>query len=744
METDTDQKQKRLQFYLSKNIAVVPVEKGKSCTVAGWQSITTENPPAMNGAANLAAVLGDNSAGVVALDCDWPEAAQLAKHLLPNTVRYGREAWPQDHLLYTCPGAVNQSWAIPAQFSLNNRRRAVLELLGTGKQCLLPGSTHDNGDKVVFDPQATLKTRTITGIEAAELVQWLPRIAAGAVLVYLWGDMEGSRHDLAMALAGACCHAGWTAEEMQRFFSALFDVVEDNESKDRLTAVNTTWQRFNAGDTVNGWPAAAEILGQDWGGLVKDWLGVGASRNGDSMLGLTSNGPPVIDENGWPELLPFSKGVDATGVAYPVHALGKLQPVVEAVAELQQVPHALAAQAVLTAHSSAAQGLYDVVDGTRKAPLSLFMLCIAEPGERKTSTTNITLESHKSWMAEHYINYQIDLDAWEASKRDGKKPACPTLFVTGGTTDGLLKSLSEEWPAVMYANADAAQWLYGYSMREGRSSETLSKFCGLWDGCSDSNVTVGRGVQLLFDRRVTLSLMIQPEYLPQITSREFVGQGFSSRLLVAMPQGMTGQRPYKSHTAYPPELVAFLQRVQQLLSVPLERDAGLGGVKPKPVTLSAQARECYEQHFNEMEFSQAKGGELEHLSNIVSKAPAHLLRLAANLAVYDHRQEITAEDINSAAELVHYYNKQWAALTSEGERAHDKADALRLLEWLEKHSERNPGPFKLRPLYNGGLHLLRGKSDKAKKLLQLLLQRGYVRQLQGGYYELRPKELLEE
>jgi hypothetical protein len=124
----------------------------------------------------------------------------------------------------------------------------------------------------------------------------------------------------------------------------------------------------------------------------------------------------------------------------PLHAEGELPPypmnalpagVREAVAEViafVQCPPALAACSALSALSVAAQGLADVQrDEGLTGPVSLYLLAIADSGERKTTCDRHFLEGLREWEREQEERMRPEaaknraaFASWE-QRRDGIK-----------------------------------------------------------------------------------------------------------------------------------------------------------------------------------------------------------------------------------------------------------------------------------------------------------------------------------
>ena len=168
---------------------------------------------------------------------------------------------------------------------------------------------------------------------------------------------------------------------------------------------------------------------------------------------------------------------------YPAEALGDiLGGAAIALHETIKAPLTLCCQSVLASSSLAAQSHYDVMLpwGERK-PLSLYLLTVAESGERKSGVDDVVLGAAKAQerqdMERHYSEaekYEADLARWKseseaANKKHvnpktqaandfaenimheiGPKPKAPIMplrFVTEPTVEGLYKlmAIGQPW-----------------------------------------------------------------------------------------------------------------------------------------------------------------------------------------------------------------------------------------------------------------------------------------------------------
>jgi hypothetical protein len=169
------------------------------------------------------------------------------------------------------------------------------------------------------------------------------------------------------------------------------------------------------------------------------------------------------------------------GRAFPVEALPEpLRGAVEALAAKVECPIAIAAGSVLAAASLATQGHADVVlphDGGTVAPLSLFILTIADSGSRKSTADKLAMRPINDFEAElirqhveRREDYRIRHAAWdEASKKaksksggdrsnletslrtlgkEPERPMDPALTVTEPTLPALEKAFRVGRPAL--------------------------------------------------------------------------------------------------------------------------------------------------------------------------------------------------------------------------------------------------------------------------------------------------------
>ena len=310
------------------------------------------------------------------------------------------------------------------------------------------------------------------------------------------------------------------------------------------------------------------------------------------------------------------------------------------------------------------------VDG-RLIPLSLWFILVAVPGERKTSTDKEAFRVIDAWIEKATENYDQQLDDWKTKKTPkksdndpGPRPRMPTLMINSGTTEGIIKTLHEEWPALTVLNADAASWSAGYSMRDGRESATAATLSNLWSGANDRTTKASQDKPIsLLRRRFSISLMLQPTVSDTIFgSATLAGQGFLSRCLCSFPESTIGSRFYRQQ-AYEPAWDRFMQTLQTLLDRPPPIDLVSGKITPTPLPLDQQAFAKWIAVHDRYEA--ALLDDYRDIQDLANKAAEQVLRLAGIQAVLEACDHVMQDHIVRADQLVTWYLEQLLTLTAK-------------------------------------------------------------------------------
>lgn len=241
---------------------------------------------------NVGAVWGAASSDLVDVDLDHAITAQLAPHLLPTTRSYGRKSRPTTHWLYRAPGAHTLKLRVTGE-PIAGVSGMLVELKAGGQQSAVPPSIHPSGERYTWDKG----TPPVQDIAASDLERRIRLLGAGTVLAALW--TAGSRHDLALALAGAMLRSGWTANDCAYLLGAVCAVADDPDVQDRSRAVTATASNLTQGRPASGLPELARLIGERGVDFLKRALNLANALQGiqiDSAAALeTATGEePVI------------------------------------------------------------------------------------------------------------------------------------------------------------------------------------------------------------------------------------------------------------------------------------------------------------------------------------------------------------------------------------------------------------------------------------------------------------------
>ncbi len=463
---------------------------------------------------------------------------------------------------------------------------------------------------------------------------------------------------------------------------------------------------------------------------------------------------PYLAEAPQPLLREIPKGAD-----YPVEALGPLQEVVKAVQGETQAPVAIPAASVLAAASLAVQGFADVETLGGLRPVSLYLLTVAQSGERKSSCDKpilAGLREHERVKAEAYEtefkSWRKDVELYDANKKgilrygasnkpDERKkaevdmaalgdepegPVLPDRTVSEPTLEGLFRAFLEGPPSLGLFSDEAAQFIGGHGMNADNRMKTLGGLNSLWDGSEIKRTRAGDGVFTLRGRRLALHLMAQPvvahDFLSDALSS---GLGFLPRCLICEPGSTIGTRFSNNTKKNPLALTNCSRKLKSILEREMPTWDDGRSLKPRILRLSPDANALLVEFSDTIEAEQASGGNLSHITGAASKAAEQAARIAAVLTLWNNLDalEVDAKTMADALTLAQFYLSEASRLASAAivSTAIDQAEKLR--KWLcnnWQHSE-----ITVREVVQYGPNALR-ESPKARAALVLLANHGWL------------------
>lgn len=423
---------------------------------------------------------------------------------------------------------------------------------------------------------------------------------------------------------------------------------------------------------------------------------------------------------------------------YPLGSLGPLKGAADAIRDKTQAPAAIAAQAALGVAALAVQGLADVETLGGKAPCSLFLLTVAGSGERKSACDNLVMLAVREFEEELAAARTSEVTAaknrraiWEASRRRivsekaddktdraareadldalGNEPEEPRLpIVTTGdpTVEGLVKHMGQLRPSLGIFSGEGGAFLGGVGMNLENRLKTAAMLSSFWDGAPVTRLRAGDGGSSFSGRRLSMHLMVQPVAAAALLADRIAnGQGLLARFLIVWPTSTIGTRTRFDYSSESDNaLHGFGQRIGAILRQEL-RETSSGGIEPRLLRLSGEARAELEDFAEKVELAQAAGGELEGVRPFASKAAEHACRIAAVMTLYARSEAEMVEGgtMVDAIRIANFYLAEAQRLAGEAEVSAETSEAEQMRRWLvEKWEEpfistsdaTQVGPFK--------------------------------------------------
>lgn len=237
---------------------------------------------------------------------------------------------------------------------------------------------------------------------------------------------------------------------------------------------------------------------------------------------------------------------------FPLYALPPtIKRAVEECVHFSQPPIPLAVASALSSVSVAAQGLIDVARGESLiGPVSLYMLTLAESGERKTTIDNFFTEPIRKWerkkreqFKDDIKNFEVDNTNWnalmeglkEALKKSKKNedvqkieslqleikelitkkpkvPILPRIIYVDYTPEALGSMLASGHHSAALISNEGGTFLGAHGMNPESLMRNLSLTNTLWEG--QSTPCDRRAIEksfILQGARLTIGISVQPE-----------------------------------------------------------------------------------------------------------------------------------------------------------------------------------------------------------------------------------------
>ncbi|MFZ6746031.1 DUF3987 domain-containing protein [Undibacterium sp. JH2W] len=423
---------------------------------------------------------------------------------------------------------------------------------------------------------------------------------------------------------------------------------------------------------------------------------------------------------GW--LPPISLQSSELGDPYPFDALPALiQDAAQEVQQFTKTPMPMVVCSALAALSLSAQSLYDVQRAELlTGPIGLFIMVIADSGERKTTLDNFFSESVRNFEARalaeskpKVVEFKASHAAWEAKKKglldrislgvksskdtnksesdlqllEAERPVPPQivrLVYSDVTIEKLTHALANDWPSAGVLSSEGGTIFGGHAMGKDSQMRTMANYNELWDG---KGIRVDRRTSESYSARgVRLTAAIQVQEPTLSTFLESSGSlargtGFLARFLIAWPTSTQGSRFFTEAPKYWPSLTLFHKRIADILEMP--QPMVDGELQPTLLTLSPFAKESWVNFHDEIEEKLAPDGDFSSVRDVASKTADNAVRLAALFHVLEGATgPISQEHMLGAARIAKWHLSESSRFLDGVTLTSEQKNAAKLDSWI--------------------------------------------------------------
>jgi hypothetical protein len=450
--------------------------------------------------------------------------------------------------------------------------------------------------------------------------------------------------------------------------------------------------------------------------------------------------PPIrhLASCDWPEdVLPLVAELEPPA-AFPMDTLPPvLADYGKVIQRCTQAPDALVGNSLLAAASLAVQPHANVtLPHGASVPASLYVVSVAESGERKSAVDRLALHAHATFEKAKSDEAREEMEKFarleKAAKATETAPREALFLMSDPTVEGLCKLLHAGLPSIGVFSAEGGRFLGGHGMSDEMALRTAAGLSLFWDGSPVDRVRAGDGASKLFGRRVAMHLMAQPRAtFAWLSNPVLKDQGLFSRCLVAYPQSTAGTRMYRDEKADDTQAAhAYVNRMTELLTGkwPINEFYEL---KPQQLGITGKALQLWITMHDQIE--QSIADDLKPIRSLASKAAEHMARIACVLTVVDDPRATTvSEDAMQRSALVLEFYLGEGLRLSGIQPLHEKSDqAVLMWGWLQMRGKKF---ISLPELVQFGPAKLR-KADTMRSVMGVLADHYMVRKVIDGTVE---------
>lgn len=442
------------------------------------------------------------------------------------------------------------------------------------------------------------------------------------------------------------------------------------------------------------------------------------------------------------------------GRPFPVDAFPKIiRNAIYEVEQHTQAPQGLIAASVLGVISLACQNRIDVCRlNNLRSPVSLFLLTLAESGERKSTVDKLLMKPLYQLEGNLFEKYTHDLIIWQSDeaifniekkalmlklKSDIQRnkdyfatneklkdllqspPKAPVRFklIFNDATPAAIKDhLCGYWRSVGIMSDEAGAIFNGYTLNE------LPFINKMWDGATFSVERKSEPEKLIRNARLTLALMVQPDVFKGYLQRKgeaAKGIGFFARCLICQPDSTQGSRKISSPVVSSEHLPVFHQRLMEIVNDNITLDNKNDRLC---LRFSLEAENRWIEFYNKVESDMGFFGSLSNCKDYASKVAENMARVASLLHYFNGNDgDIPLSAIEDAVKITTWYVNEYIHLFSKpNEFTLAISEGDELYWWIKNHCNRHVVPYITKnTILQYGPNKFRNRS-KANELLNML------------------------
>ncbi len=526
-------------------------------------------------------------------------------------------------------------------------------------------------------------------------------------------------------LEGEMNESGTKALSDYNDLACLRGIDAVRESLDALLPPEQAEQAQSAGQDM---PPEPEWLQEDVPpppACPADFGGVGhVFRSGDLDVAMDSPAPaPARQGDGGDLPIPLRRKTDSQA-DYPVEAFGPLAGAVDALARHCFVHPSVAGGVVLTYLSMLAQRLYNVQSNRYSTPLSLYTLMIMDSGEGKTDVERIAGRLVRQWEADQGPAFKEAMKSWRLAMRVHEKavaradkdfsggklseeeyskrlaeledsappqPLSPILTSGDVNVEGLYRMLRDGRPSHGIFAAEGGRLFGGVAFSAENKLKTVSTLADLWSGDAVDKLRQGEGASKLPNRRVAVSLMVQPVVAePLYGDATLSQQGFLSRFLTTWPSPR--RRGFINvDVAGLPEMRPYYDACQTLLNLaPPENDVPGEELMLSSLELSGEALDAYVAYQDsiedELDPDSGRGMKYDPVRIFARRSAEQAIRIAGVLtAAWEPRsRRVLPQAMKAGIKLASWHLNEILRIILDDLASPEIRQAEALLEFLWK------------------------------------------------------------